>query len=121
MKEIHRVGSGFLKTEWYEQFTQGREGVFNMRDVKKHAQRRKLFARPFSKTVLRSTWEPVVRDKVQLMISQIQNELTTGGVCDIFKWATFLATDVSAHLMFGESFEMLQRGEVIINNIGNTS
>ncbi|KAJ5554375.1 hypothetical protein N7513_004334 [Penicillium frequentans] len=89
VKEIHRVGSGFLKTEWYEQFTQGREGVFNMRDVKKHSQRRKLFARPFSKT----------------------KELTTIGVCDILKWTTFLASDVSANLMFGESFEMLQRGE----------
>ncbi|KAJ5986960.1 sterigmatocystin biosynthesis P450 monooxygenase [Penicillium sp. IBT 35674x] len=80
-----------------------------MRDAKKHAQRRKIFARPFSKIVLRSTWEPVVRDKIQLMISQIQKDLATLGVCDIFKWPTFLATDVSAHLMFGESFGMLQR------------
>ncbi|KAJ5938143.1 hypothetical protein N7454_004485 [Penicillium verhagenii] len=111
VKEIHRIGSGFLKTEWYGTFTRGREGVFSMRDVKKHADRRRLFARPFSKSALRTSWEPIVKEKAQLMISQIQKDLTTAGVCDIFKWATFLATDVSTHLMFGESFEMIQRGE----------
>lgn len=83
-----------------------------MQDVKKHAQRRKLFARPFSKSVIRGSWEPVVKEKVQLFVSQIRNELQTTGVCDILKWSTFLATDVSGHLMFGESFNMLGHGQV---------
>ena len=114
VKEIHRIGSGFLKTEWYQNFTQGRDGVFSMRDPKRHAQRRKLFARPFSKSALRTSWEPIVNDKVDLAISQIQNELARDGVCDILKWSTFLATDVSTHLMFGESVGMLQKGEVSV-------
>lgn len=50
--------------------------------------------------------------KVDLVISQIQNELAREGVCDILKWSTFLATDVSTHLMFGESVGMLEKGEV---------
>ncbi|KAJ6120464.1 hypothetical protein N7523_004744 [Penicillium sp. IBT 18751x] len=110
-KEIHRVGSGFVKSDWYSSFTPGREGVFAMQDVKKHAQRRKLFARPFSKSAIRSSWEHVVKEKVQLMVSQIWNELETTGICDILKWSTFLATDVSGHLMFGESFNMLGTGQ----------
>ncbi|KAJ5127258.1 hypothetical protein N7448_008037 [Penicillium atrosanguineum] len=85
-----------------------------MQDVKKHAQRRKLFARPFSKTAIRGSWEPVVKEKVQLAVSQIQNELETTGICDILKWSTFLATDVSGHLMFGESFNMLGVGQVYL-------
>ncbi|KAJ5729232.1 uncharacterized protein N7483_003740 [Penicillium malachiteum] len=111
IREIHRIGSGFLKTEWYDVFTRGLIGVFNMRDPKEHAQRRKLFARPFSKSALRTSWEPVVKDKAQLAISQIQNEIAANGICDFLKWATFLATDISSHLMFGDSFDMLQKGK----------
>ncbi|KAJ5717382.1 hypothetical protein N7488_003028 [Penicillium malachiteum] len=117
VKVIHRVGSGFLKTEWYEAFTRGVIGVFNMRDPKEHAQRRKLFARPFSKSALRSSWEPVVKEKARLAISQIRNELAQNGICDILKWATFLATDISSHLMFGDSFDMLQKGKVSNTNL----
>ncbi|KAJ5291813.1 cytochrome P450 [Penicillium angulare] len=76
-----------------------------------HAQRRKLLSRPFSKSVIRNTWEPVVREKARLAVSQIQNELTTAGVSDVLKWSTFLATDVISVLMFGASFDMLQKGE----------
>ncbi|KAJ6107577.1 cytochrome P450 [Penicillium sp. IBT 18751x] len=100
-KEIHRVGSGFLKSEWYEKFTPGREGIFMMRDAKKHAQRRKLFARSFSKSHLRTTSRK----------GPVQGELDRNGVCDVMKWATFLATDVSGHLMFGDSFDMLRVGK----------
>ncbi|KAE8347348.1 hypothetical protein BDV24DRAFT_173226 [Aspergillus arachidicola] len=111
-REIHRAGSPFLKSKWYEKFVPSkRSGVFTMRDPKEHAARRKLFARPFSKSELRRTWEPAVREKVQLAVSQIQRELKAVGKSDLLKWWTFLATDVSGHLMFGESFNMLQVGK----------
>lgn len=83
-----------LESEWYSTFTPGREGVSSMRDVEKHAQRRKLFERPFSKSALRGSWEPVVKEKVQLAVSQIRGELGRTGVCDILKWATILATNL---------------------------
>ncbi|KAI2890088.1 hypothetical protein CBS76997_6479 [Aspergillus niger] len=112
-KEIHRVGSAFLKTPWYQKFAWDRNpGLFTMRDPKEHAARRKLFARVFSKSDLRRTWEPEVKDKVQLAVSQIRGELLRDGISDILKWWTFLATDVSGHLMFGESFDMLQYEKV---------
>ena len=112
-KEIHRVGTPFLKTEWYSKFAfERRPGVFTMRDPKQHAARRKLFARPFSKFELRRVWEPVVLEKVRLAVSQIREELMRDGSSDIMKWWTFLATDVSGHLMFGESFNILQLGKV---------
>ncbi|KAJ5092010.1 sterigmatocystin biosynthesis P450 monooxygenase STCB [Penicillium alfredii] len=110
-KEIHRVGKGFPKGEWYQKLSQNRAGVFHMRDSKAHAYRRKLFARAFSKSEIRSLWEPVIREKAQLTVSQIQAELKATGVCDVLKWATFFSTDVSGHLMFGESFEMLRLGK----------
>ncbi|GAB1194129.1 hypothetical protein APSETT444_003370 [Aspergillus pseudonomiae] len=111
-REIHRAGTPFLKSKWYEKFVPSkRSGVFTMRDPKEHAVRRKLFARPFSKSELRRTWEPAVKEKVQLAVSQIRLELKTDGKSDLLKWWTFLATDVSGHLMFGESFDMLRVGK----------
>ncbi|KAL2847228.1 cytochrome P450 [Aspergillus pseudoustus] len=112
-KEIHRAGSPFLKSEWYSKFTMSsRPGVFDMRDPKVHAARRKLFARAFSKTELRREWEGVVREKVKLTVEKIRGEMlgSSDGRCDVLKWWTFLATDVSGHLMFGESFDMLSVG-----------
>lgn len=111
-REIHRSGSPFLKSKWYEKFALASTGVFAMSDHKQHAQRRKLFARPFSKTELRRSWEPIVKEKAKVAVSRIRQDLTASGVSDVLKWWTFFATDTSAHLMFGESFKMLQLGKV---------
>ncbi|KAL4948459.1 cytochrome P450 [Aspergillus filifer] len=117
-KEIHRVGSPFLKSKWYEDFVMGDTvGVFNMRDPKQHAKRRRFFARAFSKSVLRSEWEGVVREKVRRVVARMKGEMIQRygngdgeGRCDVLKWWTFLATDVAGHLMFGEDFGMVELG-----------
>lgn len=82
---------------------------------REHAERRKLFARAFSKSELRRVWEGVVREKVRMAVGQMKSELdatSSDKRCDVLKWWTFLATDVSGHLMFGEDFGMLQLGVV---------
>lgn len=111
-KQIYGINSGFTKSPWYREMTaEERPGVFTMIDPKEHAARRRLFARPFSKTHLREHWEAAVRDKVDLAILRIREESSSVGIADILKWFTFFASDVSAHLMFGESFRTLERGE----------
>lgn len=112
-KQIHAVNSGFDKARWYHEFVDiddTREGVFLM-DGKAHAARRRLLSRPFSKTHLRQHWEDVVRERVELAISQMSKEGSSGPV-DILKWWTFMASDVSTHLMFGQSFHTLEQGKV---------
>ena len=113
-KDIHKIGSGFNKTNWYEYLnTNGVgkcPGVFNMTNPKEHAARRKLLAKGFSQRHLREQWEDVVREKVDLAVARIKADATSG-TADVLKWWTYLATDVSAHLMFGESFHMLESGE----------
>lgn len=83
-----------------------------MTDPKAHAARRRLFARPFGKGFLRSEWEWVVREKAGLAVSRMKQEMMGGGKSDVMKWWMFLATDVATHLMFGESFQTLEKGEV---------
>ncbi|KAH6991261.1 cytochrome P450 [Ilyonectria sp. MPI-CAGE-AT-0026] len=104
---IHRIGSGFIKSPWYDSIP---DGIFAMRDPKVHSQRRKLFARAFSATELRANWEGVVRQKVELAVQKIQREAADHGEVDVMKWWTLMATDVIGHLSFGESFEMLEVG-----------
>lgn len=83
-----------------------------MTDPRQHAARRKLFTRAFSKSFLRQRWELVVLEKVRLAVSRIRDEVLREGRTDMMKWWMFLATDVSAHLMFGESFRTLEGGKV---------
>ncbi|KAI0121149.1 cytochrome P450, partial [Xylariales sp. AK1849] len=115
--QIHRIGSGFNKAPWYDSTVIGlpgqdrpEYGVFNMQDPKAHAQRRRLFARPFSNTALRKNWEDAVRVTVELAVSKIKAD-AEGGVADVMKWWTLMATDVIAHLSFGESFDMVGLGQ----------
>ncbi|KAG9957975.1 cytochrome P450 monooxygenase, partial [Aureobasidium melanogenum] len=112
-KDIHKIGSGFIKTPWYEYLsTSGpgkSPGVFQMTNPKDHAARRKFLAKGFSQRHLREQWENVVRERVNMAVARIKADATSG-TADILKWWTYLATDVSAHLMFGESFHMLESG-----------
>ena len=111
-KQIHAVTTKFTKDIWYENLTNfPRLSVFTMRNPKEHAQRRKLFARGFSKSYLREHWETVVKDKAVLAVQKIKRDAEAGSA-DLLKWWTFMATDIVGRLGFGESFGMLELGEV---------
>lgn len=111
-KEIHKIGTKYLKSEWYQRLANfPKAGIFTMIDPRQHGSRRKLLSRSFSRSYLLENWESTVRDKVELCVSQIKKNATTD-VADVYHWWTIMASDVTAHLAFGESFNMLQTGEV---------
>jgi len=84
-----------------------------MRDAHAHAARRKLFARAFSNSSLKSNWDVEVRRKVSLAVRRIKQDASGAQKgADVLKWWTLMATDVIAHLSFGESFNMLELGKV---------
>jgi hypothetical protein len=56
-------------------------------------------------------WESVVRDKAQLCVEKIKGDATRSSA-DVYNWWMLLASDVTAHLSFGEPFGMLQTGQV---------
>ncbi|KAJ0275250.1 hypothetical protein CBS470a_011373 [Colletotrichum nupharicola] len=117
---IHRIGSGFLKSAWYEESTRpdgGESSIFAMSDPRQHAQRRRLLARVFTKQSLRADWEVVVREKVERAVDRIQTEAAGGGRSDVLKWWTMMTTDTIAHLAFGESFNMLEIGELLTSTL----
>ncbi|KAL6913681.1 hypothetical protein FSST1_011441 [Fusarium sambucinum] len=81
-----------------------------MRDPHQHSARRRLFARAFSNGSLLANWEPEIRQKTSLAVQKIKQDALGAGA-DVFKWWTLMATDVIAHLSFGESFHMLEQGK----------
>jgi cytochrome P450 len=114
VSQIHRAGSGFLKSKFYTSLTPTREpGIFAMQIPQHHAARRKLFSRAFSNSSLRNNWEAEIRRKTILAVDKIEQTARTErqGV-DIMKWWTLMATDMITHLSFGESFAMLEQGKV---------
>lgn len=114
---IHRIGSGFVKSRWYEQFASGIDkdsgmgiGLFAMTNPKEHSARRKLFSRSFSLNFLRQNCEDIVREKVEKAVSRIFDEASKG-TSDVLKWWMLMASDVIGQLSFGESFKLLENGK----------
>jgi cytochrome P450 len=114
VSQIHKIGSGFLKSNFYANLTPTREpGIFAMQNPHDHSARRKLFARAFSNSSMKGNWEAEIRHKTTLAVDQIRKGATqTGEGADVLKWWTLMATDVITHLSFGESFGMLEQGKV---------
>jgi cytochrome P450 len=112
VKEIHKVGSPYLKSDWYYELTSSNvETIFNTTNPSFHSRIRKLLSGPISDANLKQ-YEPIITDRIRLTMHRIGMEMETRGAADMFKWATFFATDIIGELSFGESFKMLERGEV---------
>ncbi|KAI1856947.1 uncharacterized protein JN550_013549 [Neoarthrinium moseri] len=111
-QEIHRIGSGYLKSPWYSSFRAGDSAdVFSMRDPHDHAQRRRLLAPLFSNSAIMQNWDAVIVDKISVAVNKMKDQLSRDGQIDVFKWWTLMTADVISHLAFGESFGMLEQGE----------
>ncbi|OCT49469.1 putative sterigmatocystin biosynthesis P450 monooxygenase STCB [Cladophialophora carrionii] len=107
--DIHKIGSAFLKSPWYTKF-RGEVNCFTASDPHVHSRKRKILARPFSKTSLRDSWEAVVSGFSQRVVAQIKREAEQGSA-DVFLWWTYFATDVIGELSFSESFGMVESGK----------
>lgn len=113
VKEIHRVGGKYLKTEFYDNIGhRGSRTLFNQTDPHLHALRRKLLSAGMARTNL-AQLEPDVMRRIRLTVQRMQDENKNHGVIDVFKWWTFMASDVITQLSFGESFQLTEHGEVI--------
>jgi cytochrome P450 len=111
-KEIHKIGTKYLKSEWYLRLANfPKAGVFTMLDPREHGPRRKLLSGAFSRSYLVKNWEKIVREKALLAVNRIKADAASSSA-DVYNWWMLLASDVSAHCAFGESFGMLESGQV---------
>lgn len=111
-KEIHKIGTKYMESDWCLRLANfPKAGVFTMLDPREHGARRKLLSRSFSRSYLVANWESIVREKALLAVTKIKADAMQS-TADVYNWWMLLASDVSAHLAFGESFRMLETGHV---------
>lgn len=111
-REIHRISTPFLKTEFYQNLTANQTyAMFTFSDPKAHSARRRLLATPLSESSLKNV-EPTVNNNVKKTINGISREMKTTGSANIFKWFLFMSTDIIGELSFAESFRMLDQAKV---------
>lgn len=111
VKVIHRARGGYLKLARFYRTLSAVETVFSTTDPAFHSAHRRLLANPISDSSL-TRFEPLISDRVHLAVNRMSNELESRGVMDVFKWWFYMTTDVIGELSFGESFRMLDSGEV---------
>lgn len=101
-----------MKSAWYQNLNfAGAYNVFNTIDPEYHSRHRRLLSSPLSDTSLK-LFEPVITARVSLAIDKIGEEMKIRGAADIFKWWSFMSTDIIGELTFGDSFRMLDQGKV---------
>ncbi|GLA17559.1 orf2 [Aspergillus niger] len=109
VREIHRVRGGYLKSEWYKSLTPpGVTSLLTLIEPAQYSEWRRLLAGPLSDTSLGKV-EPMVTNHVHATIDRIASDLQSQGVSDLYKWWTYMATDVVSELSFGEPIGLLAR------------
>lgn len=116
VKTIYGVKEIFHKSKFYSRLAQpGQQSLFSTVNVDFHRRHRRLLSGPLSKSSLVS-FLPLIDAHVKLAVQKIEEEMKTRGSADVVKWWLFLATDVIGELTFGESFKMLEHGQVCLLN-----
>ncbi|KAJ4308417.1 hypothetical protein N0V84_012114 [Fusarium piperis] len=110
-KAIHKIGNGYLKTQWYKDFTRSPvEDVFSTRNPKIHASRRRVLNAPLSPAALRTNWEWLFRDKVQKAVAGIKRG-AVHGPADAYHWFTLMSSDVIGQISTGDDFHLVESGK----------
>ncbi len=110
-KIVYSVKETYRKTNWYLDFVAGVENIFSTNDVNFHRKSRRLLAAPMADSAIHEL-APRIGGHVDFAIQQMKAESETRQVVDVWKWWLFMATDIIVEFTFGESFHMLERGEV---------
>lgn len=111
-KIVYSTKETFRKTIFYRHLTAQPTGsIFSTADVGYHRKLRRLMSAHLSESSLKSLL-PAITSRVELAIQRMKEDMQTRGFVDVFKWCLFMTTDVIGELAFGESFQMLEKGEV---------
>lgn len=87
VKKIYKVGSPYLKTDFYGAFTgyATPRNLFTQQDFKLHGEHRRLVSSNFSEKWVK-LMEPYIKENVQLAIRSMAEEHKKHGFVDTLKW-----------------------------------
>lgn len=114
---IHKIGTKFRKDSWWyqnqapTQYDDDTCGVFGVVNHKKAAQRRRLYQQVATRSTVKQ-WEPLFVDIIDAAISKMKQDMKQNGTADVYKWWSYMTTDVLGEVAFGEPFHMVRDGKV---------
>lgn len=111
-RQIYNIKETFVKSPLYETITDSpAPSVFSTADVELHRRHRRLLAPGLSETSV-SQMCPSVHSKVALTVQRMKEEMEERGAADVYKWWTFMTSEITGELTFGQSFKILEEGKV---------
>lgn len=110
MNEIYGHGANFLKEGFYDGGAGKHRCMGDTRVKAEHQQKRKMFAHIFAQKTI-ATLEPLVTEKVSLLVSEIDKKANAGGTIDVRRYLNYLAIDLMSTLLYGQSLGCLERGQ----------
>ncbi|KAF2809358.1 cytochrome P450 [Mytilinidion resinicola] len=109
---IHGNRSKFNKGPWYwKNLNEPEPGLFSVQDWDEHKARRKAWDTAFGVKSLKA-YEPRIATALDHLCARLDQFAKTGEYFDMSLWAELLAFDVMGDLGFGDSFHMLESGEL---------
>lgn len=111
LQAVYSARETFRKTPWYIDFVFGVENIFSTSSPDLHRTARRALAAPMADAAVHAL-APRVAGHVDFAVQRMKAESETRQAVDIWKWWLFMTTDIIVELTFGESFHMLERGEV---------
>lgn len=105
---IYRQATTFLKTDWYDLFTEKGKGViFNIRNKELHAKRRRIVSHGFSLSSTR-VMLPFIRTKALHMVAQLAESSEAQDAVDVSLLMRRLAGDVSLKVSLGQDWRQVE-------------
>lgn len=116
-RQIYNIKETFVKSPLYETITDSpAPSVFSTADVELHRRHRRLLAPGLSETSV-SQMCPSVHSKVALTVQRMKEETEERGAADVYKWWTFMTSEITGELTFGQSFRILEEGKVSVQDL----
>ncbi|KAG6363710.1 hypothetical protein INS49_008813 [Diaporthe citri] len=117
-RQIYNTKETFVKSPLYETITDSpAPSIFSTADVELHRRHRRLLAPGLSETSV-SQMCSSVHSKVALAVQRMKEETEERGAADVYKWWTFMTSEITGELTFGQSFRILEEGK-FTSDLGN--
>lgn len=116
-RQIYNTKETFVKSPLYETITDSpAPSIFSTADVELHRRHRRLLASGLSETSV-SQMCSSVHSKVALTVQRMKEETEERGAADVYKWWTFMTSEITGELTFGQSFRILEEGKVSVQEL----
>lgn len=111
-RQIYNTKETFVKSPLYETITDSPvPSIFSTADVDLHRRHRRLLGPGLSETSV-AQMGVSVHSKVALTVQRMREEMQEKGFADIYKWWTFMTSEITGELTFGQSFRILEEGNI---------